>query len=137
MFMKLSVAKASAMLVALNALDGYEDGGVRRLFKLGAVRLTIARAISKLAPVLETYQQAVNALLRETSGGAESIDPQAESDPAKRDEKQRQLATFNVEREKMWTAEHDIEFPLIAVADLNLAENPISLALLAALDPVL
>lgn len=86
--MKLKFSQAADLLAALAALDGYDriikDAGneriARELYKLGPLRLPIAKNIRVLREALEDFQRARNGLVMEASGGKGELDPKA--DPA-------------------------------------------------------
>lgn len=81
--MKIKLSDASNLLVALCALDGYEriikDGANEKTaldsYKLGALRLPIAKNVRVLRGALEDFQRARNGLVMEASGGKGELDP--------------------------------------------------------------
>ena len=133
----LTTREIVGLFNGLSALDGYEcivkDGqrerAVRENYRLGGgLRLVIAKNLHHLRAVVDPYQQARNALVREMANGTDEI--------ATKD-----MPEFLRREAEMLDAKHDVALVKIRANELHLGsepnENPIPGSVLAALMPVL
>lgn len=97
----------------------------QKMFSLGALRLTIAVNANKLKPIVQSFEEARNALLMELSGGKGEINQTA--DPAA-------FAKYQDALQSMTSAEHEIDLKALSKAALKLDLNPITIQALMILE---
>lgn len=126
--MKITNAQALRLRQGLAALDGYEveAGGkvITQFYKLGAVRLTVAKNINLIDAVCNVFREASQKLVTELS------DDKGRVPPAK-------MKEYTEAETKMLATENEVELFPIRLADLKIDENPIPASALAMLEPVL
>lgn len=134
--MKLTVEQATGVYGALQNLDGREravgnkdnERIIMEPYKLGALRLTIAKNCTALKNALSPYEKARNDFIVEKSGGTGTIDP--------KDNKEAAAAVL--EQTQKWLAEEiDVKIEKLSYADLKVEENNIPISVLADLAPII
>lgn len=102
------------------------------------VRLKIAKNIMRLTAVVDAYSRTRNGLIIQISGGKSIIQqPQDRTDKAAVSEYERQMADLARLDELLLGECHDIDLDTISEDELNLKSNPIPVAVLAAMAPIM
>lgn len=131
---KLRNGDLSELASALAALDGTEkqvDQGpgnppriIREPYKFsGDVRARMAADLAVISEAEKSVQQQRNALIKQTSGGGNFIDPKHPD----------QVAAFTVAAQTLFEATVSLELSPIPVSDLQLEQNAIPVSVLAIL----
>lgn len=130
--MLISISDLQRLNNGLLALDGYDEAVgagdnarvVRKFFKLGEVRQTIAINLNRVKPVLEAHLKAHNELIQELSDGKGKVP----------DDK---MPRFTDAYQKMLASEQEVDLMPIKISELALDDNPIPGSVLAAIAPVI
>ncbi len=124
---KLTVGRCVEMFGALSALDTFERDGKKIPYKLGMkTRIDIARNLTALRDIRDSYEKASSALFLEVTAGSGKLTDGSD-----------ETVRYNVENRKLLAVEQDVTIIKIKTADLNLDDNPISPMTLSLLQPML
>lgn len=135
---KLTVKTANEVYAALQNIDVYnhvikKEDGMEEVVKLpykisGKGRWNLTKCLNKLRETNDAFNTTRDGLIKEVSAGKATIDG-TDAD---------RLAEFNTKMEEVLAQEIDTKGLLrIRVADLNLEVNPIPVAVLSLLSPIL
>jgi hypothetical protein len=126
--MKLSTQAVLRLVAALETFDGVGQRGpgdkTRRCNLSRGVRMTMAKNLVRLMPIVDAFQKARNDLIYKHSEGSNQIE-----DPKK-------LALFEQDEADLKAATHEVRLDLIKEADLKIDANGIALPTLAGLAPM-
>lgn len=124
---KLTVGRCVEMFSALSGLDTFERDGKKVPYKLGMkTRIDIARNLTALRDIRDSYEKASSALFLEVTAGSGKLTDGSD-----------ETVRYNVENRKLLAIEQDVTIIKIKAADLNLDDNPISPMTLSLLQPML
>ena len=132
--MRLTTHQILTLINALASLDGYDrvisegenkERVVRDFHKIGgATRMTIAKNVARLREIADAHQKTRDQVIREISGGKETV-------------AQDQMVEFNKQHAELLAAEHLVQIDTIKEEQLKLDSNPIPIAVLIAIQPIL
>lgn len=135
MKMPLTMQQIVDLAAAIPAMDGWDkvvrdaagrEQVVRVPFVLGgAVRLTLARNMQALRPLIDAHSVARDGLIVELSGGKPAITDAATA------------AEFGRQMQTMAATVHDVDLHTVTEAGLQLDKNEFPIAALAALEPII
>lgn len=138
--LKLTNQQVNELAGAISAMNGYErivkDGEKERAvadtYKHIGVGLksSMAKNLVALKAPAAAYELARQAIFRECSGGADSID-------TKTDEGQQQMRRLNTLLAELATQTHDVDLLTLKLEELRLDVNPWPVTVLAGLGPIL
>lgn len=131
--MKLTCSQILAARAGLDGLDGYErvirDGNRERAvlisYQFGAgLRLALARNKNKLQTDCEVFSAKRNRLVAELSAGGAQVPPE-------------RMAEFSTRERELQKQAVEVDVAAISIGELQLDQNPITVSVLALIEPLL